>query len=161
MPPLVRTAIFTVLVPGFWTVVLPYWLLPRGARPDVSGFRLLGGVAIVLGAAIYAWCAFWAFAQVGRGTPGPWDPPRHLIVHGLYRIVRNPMYWGVGLTVLGEAALFHSTALLQVLLIFVTVVSVFVLLYEEPTLRRAFGAEYEQYCREVPRWLPRLRRLEP
>ena len=158
MPPILRTAIFTVLVPGFWTVAVPYWVLPRGAQPDLSGFRPLGGAAIVLGAAIYAWCAFWAFAQVGRGTPGPWDPPRRLVSHGLYRVVRNPMYWGVGLVLLGEATLFRSAVLLWLLLIFVSLVSLFVLLYEEPTLRRTFGDEYEQYCREVPRWLPRLKR---
>jgi len=84
------------------------------------------------------------------------DPPKKLVVEGPYRIVRNPMYWSVGFVMLGEAAVFHSFALVELVAAFAA--GVFVLLYEEPALRRKFGEEYEVYCKRVPRWLPRFRR---
>lgn len=160
MPPIIRTLIFTIVVPGFWTIAFPYWLLPPGARPDLSGAGLLGLPLIAAGIALYIACAFWGFAMRGRGTPGPWDPPKKLVVEGPYRVVRNPMYWSVFLVVLGESVLFHSLALLELSVAFLAATFLFVLFYEEPALRRKFGAEYEEYCRRVPRWLPRLRRAK-
>jgi protein-S-isoprenylcysteine O-methyltransferase Ste14 len=156
MSPVIRTLIFTVFVPGFWTVVMPYWLLPRGVRPDTRGAGAAGWLLIVVGIALYFVCAFWGFAVRGKGTPLPLDPPKKLVVEGPYRIVRNPMYWGVGSVVLGEAAIFHSVALAELALVFMVGVIVFVLLIEEPALRQKFGEEYEEYCRRVPRWLPRI-----
>jgi protein-S-isoprenylcysteine O-methyltransferase Ste14 len=157
MSPVFRTLIFTVFVPGFWTVMMPYVMLPRGARPDVRGSGAAGWLLIAAGIALYLACAFWSFAMRGKGTPLPLDPPKKLVMEGPYRIVRNPMYWGVGSIVLGEAAIFHSVALTQLAVVFAVGVIVFVLLFEEPELRRKFGAEYKEYCRHVPRWLPRLR----
>jgi protein-S-isoprenylcysteine O-methyltransferase Ste14 len=90
----------------------------------------------------------------GKGTPLPLDPPKKLVVEGPYRIIRNPMYWGVGSVILGEAAVFHSVALTELAIIFAGGVVLFVLFVEEPVLKRKFGAEYEEYCRRVPRWLP-------
>jgi len=110
------------------------------------------------GIALYFACAFWGFALHGKGTPLPLDPPKKLVVEGPYRVVRNPMYWGVGSVVLGEAAVFQSVMLAELAAVLAVGVIVFVLLVEEPTLRRKFGAEYEEYCRRVPRWLPRLNR---
>jgi protein-S-isoprenylcysteine O-methyltransferase Ste14 len=156
MSPVLRTLIFTVVVPGFWTIAFPYFLLPRGTRPDLRGIGLLGLPLIAAGIALYLACAFWGFAIRGRGTPAPFDPPRKLVSEGPYRFVRNPMYWGVFSVVLGEAAMFHSRVLLELALGFLVATSLFVLLYEEPVLRRKFGAEYEEYCRRVPRWFPRL-----
>jgi len=156
MSPIIRTLIFTVLVPGFWTVVMPYWLLPRGVRPDVRGAGAAGWLLIAAGIALYFACAFWGFAVRGKGTPLPLDPPKKLVVEGPYRIVRNPMYWGVGSIVLGEAAIFHSVALAGLAVVFAVGVIMFVLLIEEPALRQKFGAEYEGYCRQVPRWIPRV-----
>ena len=158
MSPVIRTLIFTILVPGFWTVAMPYWLLPRGARPVLSGARAAGWLLIAAGIALYVLCAFWGFAKRGQGTPLPMDPPKKLVVEGPYRIVRNPMYWSVASVVLGEAALFYSVVLVELTAVFAVGVNVFVLLYEEPALRRKFGAEYEEYCRRVPRWLPRFNR---
>jgi protein-S-isoprenylcysteine O-methyltransferase Ste14 len=158
MSPVFRTVIFTILVPGFWTVAMPYWLVPRGARPDVRGAGAAGWVLIAAGIALYFACAFWGFALRGQGTPLPMDPPKKLVVEGPYAVVRNPMYWGVGSVMLGEAAVFHSLALVELAAAFLAGVNVFVLLYEEPALRRKFGAEYEEYCRRVPRWLPRFKR---
>ena len=157
MSPLVRTLIFTIFIPGFWTILMPYWMLPKGTKPDLRGAGTLGWVLIAAGVALYIACAFWGFAIRGKGTPLPLDPPKKLVVEGPYRVVRNPMYWGVGSVILGEAAVFHSSALAELAAAFVLGVTLFVLLYEEPALRQKFGAEFEEYCQRVPRWLPRLR----
>jgi protein-S-isoprenylcysteine O-methyltransferase Ste14 len=157
MSPFFRTLIFTVVVPGFWTVVMPYWLLPRGARPDLHGTGAAGWLFIAGGIALYFACAFWGFALRGNGTPAPIDPPKKLVVEGPYRIVRNPMYWSVVSVLLGEALIFHSLALVELAVALFAGANLFVLFYEEPVLLRKFGAEYEEYCRRVPRWLPRLK----
>jgi protein-S-isoprenylcysteine O-methyltransferase Ste14 len=102
-------------------------------------------------------CAFWGFAVRGKGTPLPIDPPKKLLVEGPYSVVRNPMYWGVVSVMLGEAAVFHSVDLAELAGAFFLGVNVFVLLVEEPSLKKKFGAEYEEYCRRVPRWLPRFK----
>ena len=136
---LIKTAIFTVLAPGTVGVYVPQ-VLRRGSG-DHAAPSLFADAWLALffcGAGIYLWCAY-DFAVKGLGTPAPIDRPRVLVVKGLYRFTRNPMYIGVA-------------AMLAVLLGF----HVFVRLYEELTLRRLFGAQYEGYCRAVPRWLPRL-----
>lgn len=156
MSAVIRTLIFTVIFPGFWTLAMPYWMLPRGTRPEVRGMAAAGWPLIAGGIALYLACAFWGFALRGKGTPLPIDPPKTLVVEGPYRVVRNPMYWGVGSVMLGEAAVFHSPALLKLVAAFAASVILFVLVYEEPALRVKFGAEYDEYCRRVPRWLPRL-----
>ncbi len=157
MSPVFRTLIFTIFVPGFWTIMMPYWLLPRGTRLDLRGAGATGWVLIAAGIALYFACAFWGFALRGKGTPLPIDPPKRLVVEGPYGLVRNPMYWSVASVMLGEASVLHSVALAELALAFFAGVNVFVLLYEEPALRRKFGAEYEEYCRRVPRWLPRIK----
>jgi protein-S-isoprenylcysteine O-methyltransferase Ste14 len=96
------------------------------------------------------------FARSGRGTLSPVDPPRALVVQGLYRYVRNPMYLGVSLILLGEAALSGSGDLLLYGLVWFLAANFFVMGYEEPRLRRRFGAGYERYARAVGRWIPRL-----
>jgi protein-S-isoprenylcysteine O-methyltransferase Ste14 len=157
MSPILRTLIFTIVVPGFWTVLMPYWMLPRGARPDLRGPGAVGWVLIAAGVALYLICAFWGFALRGKGTPLPLDAPKNLVVDGPYQVVRNPMYWGVGAVMFGEAAVFHSLAVAELMAVLLVCMNLFVLFYEEPQLRRKFGAEYDDYCRRVPRWLPRLR----
>jgi protein-S-isoprenylcysteine O-methyltransferase Ste14 len=152
-----RTLIFTVVVPSFWAGVMPYWLLPRGAQADVHGAGAAGLLFIAGGIALYFACAFWGFALRGKGTPAPFDPPKQLVVEGPYRIVRNPMYWSVALVMLGEGLVFHSLTLVELAAAFFAATNLFVLFYEEPVLRRKFGAEYEDYCRRVPRWLPRFK----
>ena len=123
----------------------------------MRGAGALGWALIVGGVALYIMCAFWGFALRGEGTPLPLDPPKKLVVEGPYRVVRNPMYWGVASVILGEATIFHSLALAELAGAFAVGVILFVLLFEEPELRRKFGAEYEEYCRHVPRWLPHFR----
>lgn len=159
MSPLFRTLIFTILVPGFWTVAMPYWILPRGARLDLRSVGLFGLLLMASGATLYFVTAFWGFALRGKGTPAPIDPPKKLVVEGPYRVVRNPMYWAVASVVMGEALLFHSGALAELAVALFAAATLFVLFYEEPALRRKFGAEYEEYCRRVPRWIPRFNKL--
>lgn len=114
-----------------------------------------GALLIAAGAAIVVEC-FLRFALKGLGTPAPLAPTRHLVISGLYRYVRNPMYVGVVLAIFGQGMLFDSVTLFQYGLLVWMIFFAFVLLYEEPTLRRQFGAEYEDYRQNVPRWLPRL-----
>jgi len=119
------------------------------------GVLQIVGVGVgTLGAAVALWCIF-TFALVGRGTPAPFDPPRRLVVQGPYGIVRNPMYIGAGLALTGAALVYESLALLGYTGLFLLVTHLFVLGYEEPTLRRTFGEEYDAYCRRVARWRPR------
>jgi protein-S-isoprenylcysteine O-methyltransferase Ste14 len=155
--PFLRTLVFTVFVPGFWTVLVPYWVLGRGPRINFHGAAVGGWLLVAVGVALYLMCAFWGFALRGRGTPAPIDPPKKLVVDGPYRVVRNPMYWSVAFVMLGEALVFRSRALAEIGIVFFAVTMLFVLVYEEPILRRKFGAEYEAYCRLVPRWFPRWR----
>lgn len=151
---LVKTLIFTVVAPGTITVAVPYWLLGAGARAG-GPWWVIGLLLIALGALLYAWCA-WEFAVAGRGTPAPIDPPKVLVARGLYRVVRNPMYVGVVLVLSGESLVFGSWALLRYAVLVWLCFHLFVVLYEEPALRRKFGASYEEYCRRVWRWTPRL-----
>lgn len=148
-----RTLIFTVVVPATVTVYAPWWILSRNPAPGPSGWRWLALLPIGAGVAIYLWCAL-DFGRA-RGTPAPIDPPKELVASGLYRWTRNPMYVGVTSVVLGEALLFGSWALLAFAAGVVTCFHAFVTLYEEPSLRRRFGDDYQRYCRAVPRWLPR------
>ena len=149
-----RSIFFALLLPGSATVVIPYFILSRRGVPHWDAIGLPGLVAVALGATILIRCIV-DFARVGRGTLAPVDPPRALVIRGLYRYVRNPMYVGVVLVLLGEAALFRSTDLLLYSAVFFLVVNLFVILYEEPALRARFGEPYEQYRRSVGRWIPR------
>ena len=114
-------------------------------------------VVIVLGITIYCYTAFWSFAAIGGGTPAPIAPAKMLVVQGLHRFVRNPMYIGVKLAVLGQAWLFHSFPLVAYLAFAAAAVHLFVLFHEEPTLRKRCGEEYDRYCASVPRWIPKFR----
>ncbi len=154
--PLLKTLLFTIFVPGFVLVGAPYLLLggfPRPVRGPLFWFGLLG---IILGEAIYFRCA-WEFAVRGLGTPAPIAPTKFLVVSGLHRYVRNAMYIGVILVIWSEAALFHSVVLAAYAAFVCVSVHLFVIFYEEPTLRRQFGESYEQYRRSVPRWIPRFK----
>jgi protein-S-isoprenylcysteine O-methyltransferase Ste14 len=111
---------------------------------------------VVMGAALAVWCIL-TFALVGKGTPAPFDPPRKLVRTGPYRWVRNPMYIGASLVLLGTALYFRSPALTAFAAGFLMVAHVFVVLYEEPTLERTFGALYADYRNAVPRWVPQWR----
>ena len=142
---------------GFWTVLVPYWVLGHSARPAMNASTVAGCFLVIAGVALYAACAVWGFALRGKGTPAPIDPPKRLVVEGPYRFVRNPMYWSVACVMMGEALAFRSLWLAEVACVFLAFAALFVMIFEEPVLRHKFGPEYEEYCRRVPRWLPRLR----
>ncbi|MBW2641992.1 MAG: isoprenylcysteine carboxylmethyltransferase family protein, partial [Deltaproteobacteria bacterium] len=108
-----------------------------------------------LGACVSLWCVK-DFVVRGRGTPAPFDPPTRLVLLGPYRYVRNPMYVGLFLVLIGETMLYASLFVLLYSLFLVAAAHIFVVFYEEPTLRRKFGESYEKYLRSVPRWLPRI-----
>jgi len=154
--PLLKTLLFTVVVPGTVVVLVPRWLMRGGATVQGGWPGVAGALLLVWGAVLYLRCA-WDFAVRGRGTPAPLDPPRELIVSGLYRFMRNPMYLGVLSMVVGEAALVRAGVLLGYAGALLLAFHLFVVTYEEPTLRRKFGPSHERYCAAVPRWLPRLR----
>ncbi|HMB90041.1 MAG TPA: isoprenylcysteine carboxylmethyltransferase family protein [Rhodothermales bacterium] len=153
---LLRSLFWTMLLPGTVTLYIPYLIVTRW-YPTMLGpwnvVQLLSLIPIVLGAAILLHC-IWGFAVIGRATLSPLDAPRHLVVQGLYRYVRNPMYVGVLMILIGEALLFISVPLIVYAMGFFALVNLFIIFYEEPTLRRQFGASYERYCHAVGRWLP-------
>jgi len=142
---------------ALWFWLLPGWLDFQVTSADVNRWRWVGVGPSILGFAV-AWRCVWDFGRTGHGTPAPVAPPKNLVVVGMYRYVRNPMYLGfffgwVGLwLVFGQA---NAVTLVTAIIVIIGVM-LFVRFYEEPTLRRMFGAEYEQYCRNVPRWIPRL-----
>ncbi|MGH9777946.1 MAG: methyltransferase family protein [Candidatus Acidiferrales bacterium] len=151
-----KVLLFILLVPGSATVWIPYFLLPRSPTFDLGSLRWLGLVPLLVGAAVLLRC-IWEFAARGRGTPAPVDPPKTLVVSGLYRYVRNPMYVGVLLTLIGEALVLGWWSLVAYPLLFAPFFHLYVVFYEERTLRRKFGAAYDDYRRAVPRWIPRLK----
>jgi protein-S-isoprenylcysteine O-methyltransferase Ste14 len=149
------------LLPFVVTVVVPGVLVWRSGG-DVAAWPLVlvGVVVTALGVALLAWTVA-LFATVGHGTLAPWDPTSRLVVISPYRHVRNPMISGVLAVLLGEAALFASLPLLLWFATVFAVNAVYFPLVEEPGLRRRFGADYDAYRANVPRWLPRLRPWEP
>jgi protein-S-isoprenylcysteine O-methyltransferase Ste14 len=155
--PLLKTLVFTIVVPGTVAVVIPRYLMGGFPSPAPGTLPALGCFAILLGVSIYFRCA-WEFAVRGLGTPAPIAPTKFLVVSGPHRYVRNPMYLGVALVILGEAGLFRSSHLAEYTAVMLLIAHVFVIQYEEPTLHRQFGESYDEYRRTVPRWIPRLRR---
>lgn len=154
-----KSLIFTFLVPGTVAVLIPYRLGSSATalgNVPIGGFRYFGVGLIVIGALIYFWCV-WDFTFTGKGTPAPVDPPKELVVRGLYKFVRNPMYIGVLSVILGEAILFEAIALFEYAGVVFALFFAFVVFYEEPALRRKFGTSYERYREAVPRWIPRRR----
>ena len=148
---LFKTAIFTIVAPGTVGVLGPRWVKDGGSHLRLA-VRAPGLALFLIGGAIYLWCA-WDFAVKGLGTPAPIDAPRLLVVKGLYRFTRNPMYLGVSGMILGQAIYYGSFSIVVYLLAILLVFNLFVHFYEEPTLRRLFGEQYDDYCRRVPRWL--------
>jgi protein-S-isoprenylcysteine O-methyltransferase Ste14 len=153
-----RSLLWTVLLPGMVAGYIPwrYFGVSQVQLDFSNPLHLLGLVVVAVGVALLAAC-IWEFAHRGRGTLSPVDPPKALVVQGLYRYVRNPMYVAVSAIVLGEALLVRSTALLVYWAIFFALVNLFVRFYEEPALRAQFGDSYERYTERVGRWLPRLK----
>jgi len=150
------TFAFLFVTPGFVAGVVPCWITHWRFQPalwNLSPLRWLGAALLLIGAAIVL-DSFARFALQGLGTPAPVLPTRHLVITGLYRYVRNPMYVGVAAAIFGQALLFENQDLVIYGLLVWLAFHLFVYFYEEPRLRRTFGKEYEAFCREVPRWIP-------
>ena len=147
-----KNLLFTIFVPGTIAVYIPVFVLPHDPA-QLSVSAVAGGSILIIGGAIYLWC-LWDFASSGRGTPAPIDPPKHLVVRGLYRYTRNPMYVGVVGVIFGWALWFSAAGIAIYGVSVGAFFHLFIVFYEEPHLRRTFGSSYEDYCRHVSRWLP-------
>jgi len=153
---LLRALTYATLFVALFLIVVPQRILAGSgvARVDVFGVpEILGLLFVVLGAALVLWCLV-TFAFVGRGTAAPFDPPRQLVTVGPYRFVRNPIYIGAIIAMLGAALFYWSAALGAYALVVLIVTHLLVRFYEEPHLRRVFGQPYEDYLRTVHRWIP-------
>lgn len=152
------SAIFLVIAPGFVAGVVPYWISGWRTEPPFLGLgpvRIAGAVLAGIGAIVLL-DSFVRFAIQGVGTPAPVFPTRHLVATGLYRYVRNPMYVAVVSLILGQGLLFANLRLIEYGVAVWVLAHLFVVGYEEPTLRRTFGAEYDEFTCHVPRWIPRV-----
>jgi protein-S-isoprenylcysteine O-methyltransferase Ste14 len=154
------SAFFLLVAPGIIAGVVPWWMSRwerRTSFPDILALKIAAVALIALGLWVLL-DSFVRFALQGIGTPAPAFPTRHLVVSGLYRHVRNPIYVAVVALVLGQALLFAHGPLLVYGLLLWAGFHLFVVAYEEPTLQKTFGSEYETYRANVPRWLPRWQR---
>jgi len=156
---LVRALVYATLFISVVLVFIPEQILIATGitrPPQIGPLHWTGLVLVVLGGALAIWCIL-TFALVGKGTPAPFDPPRKLVAAGPYRWVRNPMYIGAATALTGAALFYQSAALVAFAAGFVVAAHMFVVLFEEPTLERTFGARYADYRNAVPRWMPTWR----
>jgi protein-S-isoprenylcysteine O-methyltransferase Ste14 len=155
----VGTTVFLVIAPGVVAGLIPWWLTSWQMREPFGGWSAFraGGVILIACGTLVLLESFARFVLEGLGTPAPLAPTERLVVGGLYRYVRNPMYLAVAATIVGQALLLGQPVLLLYALAFAAAVAAFVYGYEEPTLRRRFGSRYEAYREAVPAWWPRRR----
>lgn len=151
-----RSLLFLVVAPGTVAGYIPLVLLRQGPQVQTGILAYLAFPFWLVGGAILLW-SFWNFLVQGRGTPAPIDPPKELVMVGFYRYVRNPMYVGILAMIIGHFLWFGYWNLLIYALVVFLAFHTFVIYYEEPTLKRNFGAAYEDYLGRVPRWFPRFR----
>ena len=151
-----KSLLFLLIAPGIVAGYIPLALLRRGAQIDTGILASLAFPLWLIGSMILL-RSFWNFLKEGRGTPAPIDAPKELVAVGFYRYVRNPMYVGVLAIILGHFLWFGFWNLLIYAIVVFAAFHIFVTYYEEPTLKRQFGAAYEEYLQNVPRWIPRLR----
>ncbi len=157
--PTLGTVVFVILAPGSVVVLLPYLISHWTVADPFLGLglvRWIGALLLLLGLPVFI-DFLVRFVRDGRGTPAPVAEPERLVVTGAFRSVRNPGYVAVLAMITGQALIFGSTALLGYTAAVALAFHLFVVLYEEPHLRRKFGSDYQDYCRRVPRWLPRRR----
>jgi protein-S-isoprenylcysteine O-methyltransferase Ste14 len=155
---LLASAVFLCLAPGTVAGLIPWWISRWVLLPPFFGLeqvRWLGVLLIALSLPVLL-DSFGRFAVEGLGTPAPVLPTRHLVLKGFYRYVRNPMYVAVASIIIGQGLLLGNAYVLLYAAVVWTAFHGFVLLYEEPKLRRTYGAEYEAYCARVRRWIPML-----
>jgi protein-S-isoprenylcysteine O-methyltransferase Ste14 len=154
---LLRSIFFTFLFPGSVTILIPYFILGSRTTSSNGGWiDWLGLPLMTIGAGGLIWC-IWQFFVEGHGTLAPVEPPKELVVHGMYRVVRNPMYVSVLLILIGESIFFRSIGILIEAMVFLAVTHLFIVFYEEPYLKHQFGPSYENYLQTAGRWMPRFR----
>ncbi len=151
-----KSFLFLLLAPGMVAGYIPLGLLRAGPRVETGVLAYLAFPLWLIGGIILLW-SFWNFLHEGHGTPAPIDPPRELVAVGFYRYVRNPMYVGILAMNIGHFLWLGYWNLLIYSILVLIVFNTFVSYYEEPTLKRKFGATYEAYLKKVPRWIPRFR----
>jgi protein-S-isoprenylcysteine O-methyltransferase Ste14 len=156
----IGSLLFLVVAPGVVAGLIPWLLTGYDSHRWSLPLRVVGGALIAVGVGVLL-SAFARFVLEGTGTPAPVAPTERLVVGGLYRYVRNPMYVAVGATIVGQGLLLGRPVLFGYAVVFAATVAAFVHGYEEPTLTRQFGDDYERYRRAVPAWRPRLRPWEP
>jgi protein-S-isoprenylcysteine O-methyltransferase Ste14 len=145
-------------------IVVPAWIIRSTGAPGFgdSSLAFRAGGAIMLGLGLFLWYRTVSlFVVIGKGTLAPWDPPRRFVVRGIYRHVRNPMITGVLLVLLGEATFLSSPSLFRWFLFFLALNLIYIPLIEEPELHNRFGPDYDEYRKNVPRWIPRMSPWDP
>jgi protein-S-isoprenylcysteine O-methyltransferase Ste14 len=156
---LLRALTYATLFVALFLVIVPQRILANSGivRPvQIGTAQVAGTLVVAIGAALVLWCLI-TFAFVGKGTAAPFDPPRRLVVAGPYRWVRNPIYIGAAVAMLGAALFFGTIWLVIYAAVVIAVTHLLVVFYEEPHLRRVFGQPYEDYLRTVHRWIPTWR----
>lgn len=159
----IGSIIFLLVAPGVFAGVIPWWFSQWRVNPsalDATWLKIIGAALVAFGLLLLL-DSFARFALQGIGTPAPVLPTRYLVVTGAYRHVRNPIYVAVVALILGQGFLFAREGLLLYGAIMWLAFHLFVIAYEEPTLRSTFGAEYDRFAANVPRWLPRIRPWTP
>jgi protein-S-isoprenylcysteine O-methyltransferase Ste14 len=153
-----KSAVATIVVPGIACVLIPFYIINRAQislTPPPGILQVLAILIASFGTCMIVWVST-AFVRQGKGTPIPIDPPTRFIITGLYRYVRNPMYVGAVLIVLAEAVYFQYAWLVLYAIGLWAVLHIALVIFEEPQLKKRFGADYEQYLKSVPRWIPKL-----
>jgi protein-S-isoprenylcysteine O-methyltransferase Ste14 len=163
----IGSLVFFLVAPGTVIGLVPWWLtgwhmraVPGGWLALTVAVRVIGAILALAGVSVVA-AAFVRFVVEGLGTPAPVAPPRHLVIGGLYRYVRNPMYVALLTCLLGQALLLSQPVLVGYAAIVAAATVAFVMLYEQPALTRRFGSEYQAYRKAVPGWWPRMRPWHP
>ena len=151
-----KSLFYLIVEAGVFALYVPLTLLRKGTRIEMGVFSFLAIPFWLIGTLIILRC-FWDFTFKGRGTPAPTDPPKELVVTGFYRYVRNPIYVGSMLIFLGHFLWFGYLPQLTYTVLAFIGVHAFIIGYEEPNLRKKFGTVYEEYCKRVPRWIPRIK----
>ena len=150
-----KTVLYLIFEAGLFALYIPLAFLRTGSRIEIGVLSFLAIPLWLIGSLTVLWC-FLAFTFKGRGTPQPADPPKELVTTGPYRYVRNPIYVGAAFIFLGHFLRFGYWALLIYPALAFIGAHLFVVLYEEPNLKRRFGASYEEYLNSVPRWIPKF-----
>ena len=151
-----KSLLWLILVAGLGAGYVPFALLPKSPQVEIGFFAYLAFPLWLLGGVIVLWC-FWDFTFKGHGTPNPSVPPKELVTTGLYRYVRNPIYVGTLTIIIGHFLWFKTIWMLAYSVVVFLGAHLFAILYEEPTLKKNFGVAYENYCKSVPRWIPKLK----